>query len=360
MSQGKNGKNNLEKRIEFLQNQLEQAHRDIEVLKTFPHSAFFEVAREWRSIFDSIAEIIFLINSQMSVIRCNNALTQFLKKPFDQIIGKKIDDIFHDENLVSLLKTLFLNMKQKLSRQKEIIKTSGKWYEITVDPIILAQRNDAAAIFVFNDITYLKEVEEYLKESHERLKKTLVGTVGALSTTVEKRDPLTAGHERRVATLAHAIALNLGMKQEDAEGILLTGLLHDVGKIVVPAEILSRPGKLNSYEYNIVKMHPLSGHEILRKIEFPWPVAETVLQHHERLDGSGYPQGIKKDQIIFEAKILAVADSVEAMLSHRPYRKQKSLAEAIDELKQLKGKHFDEQVVDACIDLFLNKQFVLK
>ncbi|HOK80685.1 MAG TPA: PAS domain-containing protein, partial [bacterium] len=197
MSQGKNGKNNLEKRIEFLQNQLEQAHRDIEVLKTFPHSAFFEVAREWRSIFDSIAEIIFLINSQMSVIRCNNALTQFLKKPFDQIIGKKIDDIFHDENLVSLLKTLFLNMKQKLSRQKEIIKTSGKWYEITVDPIILAQRNDAAAIFVFNDITYLKEVEEYLKESHERLKKTLVGTVGALSTTVEKRDPLTAGHERR-------------------------------------------------------------------------------------------------------------------------------------------------------------------
>ncbi|MGB9641581.1 MAG: HD domain-containing phosphohydrolase [Candidatus Ratteibacteria bacterium] len=360
MTQEKNGRNNLEKKIEFLQNQLEQAHRDIEVLKTFPHSAFFEVAQEWRNIFDSISEIIFLSDSQMSVIRCNSALTNFLKKPFDQIIGKKIDDLFQDEALVLLLKTLFFNMKKNLSRQKDIIKTNGKWYEITVDPVPTVQAKDTTGIFVLRDITYLKEIEEYLKESHERLKKTLVGTVGALSTTVEKRDPLTAGHERRVAALAHAIALNLGMRQEDAEGILLTGLLHDVGKIVVPAEILNRPGKLNSYEYNIVKMHPLSGYEILKKIEFPWPVAETVLQHHERLDGSGYPHGLKKDKIIFEAKILAVADSIEAMLSHRPYRKQKSLSEAIDELKQLKGKHFDEQVVEACIDLFVNKRFVLE
>ncbi|HOL49005.1 MAG TPA: HD domain-containing phosphohydrolase [bacterium] len=360
MNQEKNRNNHLEKRIEFLQNQLEQAYQKIEILKTFPQSSFFEAAQEWRNIFDSLSEMICLVNSQMSVIRCNIMLADFLKKPFDQIIGKKIDELFRDENLVLCLKTLFLNLKQKLTRQKDIIKTEGRWYEITADPVIPVQQSDATAIFVLRDITSLKEIEEYLKESHDRLKKTLHGTVSALSTTVEKRDPLTAGHERRVAALAHAIALNLGIRHEDAEGILLMGLLHDVGKIVVPAEILSRPGKLNSYEYNIVKMHPLSGHEILKKIEFPWPIAEVVLQHHERLDGSGYPHGVKKDQIILEARIIAVADSIEAMLSYRPYRNRKSLDEAIHELKQLKGKHFDEQVVDACIDLFVNKHFVLE
>jgi HD-GYP domain-containing protein (c-di-GMP phosphodiesterase class II) len=171
------------------------------------------------------------------------------------------------------------------------------------------------------------------------------------------RDPYTAGHQRRVTILACAIAEEMGLTDEQFDGLRMAGLIHDLGKINVPAEILSKPGHINDIEFSIIRYHPQICHDILKSIELPWPVAKIVLHHHERLDGSGYPQGLKDDEIILEAKILAVADVVEAMASHRPYRPALGIELALEEIKKNRGTLYDPIAVDACIKLFTKKKF---
>jgi putative nucleotidyltransferase with HDIG domain len=183
------------------------------------------------------------------------------------------------------------------------------------------------------------------------------GTVAALANTVETRDPYTAGHQRRVAQLAGAMARELGWPEDWIEGVHVQGFLHDLGKIAVPAEILSRPGAITPAEFNLIKAHPQVGYDILRDIEFPWPVAQAVLQHHERLNGSGYPSGLTAGEIIPEARVLAVADVVEAMASHRPYRPALGIETALQEITDHKGKLYDPEAVDACVRLFTEKGF---
>ena len=190
-----------------------------------------------------------------------------------------------------------------------------------------------------------------------QLRESLERTVGALASTVEGRDPYTAGHQRRVAQLASAIGRELGLPEEQIHGIYLAGLIHDVGKINVPQELLSKPGVLSALETQLVRVHAQAGYDIVKGIAFPWPVAQAVLQHHERLDGSGYPGGLKGDAIIVEARILAVADVVETMMSHRPYRPAKGLGNALGEIKSGKGRLYDASSVDACVDLFMNRRF---
>jgi PAS domain S-box-containing protein/putative nucleotidyltransferase with HDIG domain len=207
------------------------------------------------------------------------------------------------------------------------------------------------------DITERKKAEESLKESYERLQASLAGTVTALSAVVESKDPYTAGHQQRVTHLACAIAREMSLSQDMVEGIGVIGYLHDIGKIAVPAEILSRPGKINEFEFNLIKQHPVSGFDILKQIAFPWPVAEAVFQHHERLDGSGYPSGLTDEHIILEARVLAVADVVEAMASHRPYRPAVGIELALEEIAQNKGKLYDPEVVEACVRLFNEKGY---
>jgi len=349
-----------QRKINFLERQLELAHQDIESLKKSKPSAFFEAAQQWRSIFDALSEIICYVDSDLKIIRCNRSMADFLKKPFSEIIGKRFNELLSDVKLADLSKKLFLEMKNQMTRKSEIIEVKNKWYEITMEPVIEQREKQTCAVIILRDITYLKKVEETLKDSHERIKKTLHGAINALATAIEKRDPFTAGHERRVAIIAREIGIRLGMPGEKTEGLLIIGMLHDIGKLIVPAEILSKPSRLNEYEYNIVKSHPFTGYEILKKIEFPWPVAETVLQHHERLDGSGYPYQITDEKIITEARIIAVADVFEAMTSHRPYRPAKTIKQVIDELQKSKGKLFDENVVDACTNLFLKENFVIE
>jgi putative nucleotidyltransferase with HDIG domain len=184
----------------------------------------------------------------------------------------------------------------------------------------------------------------------------LDGTVNALASTTEKRDPYTAGHQRRVTQLACAIAQELGFSEQQVEGIKVAGRVHDVGKIYVAAEILNRPTKLGEIEMELVRTHCVAGFEILRTIEFPWPVAEIVLQHHERINGSGYPRGLEGDEMLIEAKILSVADVSEAMLSHRPYRSALTVADLVDELSKNRGTLYDPIVADACMRL-LDKGF---
>ncbi|MBI2961377.1 MAG: GAF domain-containing protein [Betaproteobacteria bacterium] len=196
------------------------------------------------------------------------------------------------------------------------------------------------------------------RQVHEdRLRKSLEDSIEVVAATVETRDAYTAGHQRRVAELAVAIASRLGLDAERLAGIRLGAIVHDLGKIHIPAEILSKPGRLSAIEFELMKTHPQSGYNILKGIEFPWPIARMVHEHHERLDGSGYPQGIKGEEIILEAKIMAVADVVEAMASHRPYRPGLGIDQALAEISAGRGKRYDPAVVDACVALFTQGAF---
>jgi len=205
---------------------------------------------------------------------------------------------------------------------------------------------------IVEDVTERKKAEEELKESYETLRRILDGTVNALASTTEKRDPYTAGHQHRVTQLACAIAQKMNLSEEQMEAIRVAGIVHDIGKIYVAAEILSKPIRLRDIEMALVKAHCKAGYDILKTIEFPWPVADIVYQHHERLDGSGYPRGLKDEDIFLEAKIIAVADVVEAMSSHRPYRSALRIEEAMEEIIKNRGKLYDPNVVDICVQLF--------
>ena len=197
-----------------------------------------------------------------------------------------------------------------------------------------------------------------LGEANSRLSRSLLGVVDAMGKVVESRDPYTAGHQRRVASIASTIARRLGLSEDDVEGVRIAGLVHDIGKIAIPAEILTKPARLNKLEFRMVQTHPDAGYDMLQSIDFPWPVADMVRQHHERMDGSGYPKGIKGDEILIGARCLAVADVVEAISSHRPYRPGLGLEEARRELETNKGTSYDPQVVDVCISMMEEGNFM--
>jgi putative nucleotidyltransferase with HDIG domain len=207
------------------------------------------------------------------------------------------------------------------------------------------------------DIARRKQTEEELQNTLGKLQEVMGGIIQAMATTLETRDPYTAGHQRRVADLAYAIASEMGLSKDQLIGIRTAGALHDLGKISVPAEILSKPSRLIETEFCLIKRHCQVGYEILQEIGFPWPVARTVLQHHERVDGSGYPQGLSGEDILLEARVLAVADVVEAMASHRPYRPALGMDRALEEVFEKKGKLYDSEVVDACLRLYAKRGF---
>ena len=209
------------------------------------------------------------------------------------------------------------------------------------------------------NLRYQKDLERRVEErTHElcemnqRLQTTIEGTVQAIALTVESRDPYTAGHQQHVAELARALGKEMGLPEEQIKGIYMAGLIHDLGKISVPAEILNKPSRPTENEFALIRLHPQTGHNILKNISFPWPIAEITLQHHERLNGSGYPRGLSGNGILAEARILAVADVVEAMASHRPYRPALGLPRALDEIRKKKGTLYDDQAVEACLRVF--------
>ena len=232
------------------------------------------------------------------------------------------------------------------------------WAQISSVPIAWEDR--PATLNFVRDITTQKKAEEELRHSLDKLRKITGATIQAMAQTVEVRDPYTAGHQKRVADLARAIATRMGLSPDQVDGIRMAGAIHDIGKISVPAEILSKPGLLTPLEFSLIKTHSQIGYDILKDIEFPWDIATTVLQHHERLDGSGYPQGITGERILLEARILTVADVVEAMASHRPYRPSLGLDKALEEIAEKKGRFYDPEVVDACVQLFAENKFAFK
>ncbi len=204
---------------------------------------------------------------------------------------------------------------------------------------------------------YKHKMENIIKEKEDRLRKNLEETVYALASVVEMRDPSTAGHQKRVTNLACAIAEEIGLSTDQIEGIHMAGVIHDIGKILVPSEILSKPGRLTEIDHGMIETHSKVGYDILKTIEFPYPVAQIVIQHHERMDGSGYPAGLSGEEILLEARILAVSDVVEAIASHRPYRAALGLSKALKEISKNKGVLYDPRAVDACLKLFNDKGF---
>lgn len=224
----------------------------------------------------------------------------------------------------------------------------------------ISYQGKPASLVILRDVTERRRTEEELSLTLEKLRKAMGATIQAMSLTIETRDPYTAGHQKRVSDLARAIATEMKLGKEDIDAIRMAASIHDLGKISIPAEILSKPGKINEFEFRLIQNHPQIGYEILRTIEFPWPIAEIVLQHHERINGSGYPKGLRGEQIHIIARILAVADVVEAMVSHRPYRSALTLGEAIHEITKNRGILYDPDAVDACKILFVEGRFAFK
>ena len=201
------------------------------------------------------------------------------------------------------------------------------------------------------------QVDKELKQTYKKLQKIIEGTANIITKVVETRDPYSTGHQQRVSKLATAIAREMKLPQDKIEGAKIASLVHDIGKVNLPTEIISKPSKLVEVEFNLIKNYPNVGYDILRKVDFPWPIAEIILQHQEKIDGSGYPRGLKGDEICIEAKILGVANVVEAMSSYKSYRPALSIDEALAEISKNKNILFDPEVVDTCIKLFKEKDF---
>lgn len=209
-----------------------------------------------------------------------------------------------------------------------------------------------------SEIENRKQIQLELEQSFANLKKVTDATIQAIALTVEKRDPYTSGHQRRVAKLARAIAETIGLSEDQIEGAHVAASIHDIGKISLPAEILSKPIQLSEIEISLIQAHAQAGYDILKGLDFPWPIADIIIQHHERMDGSGYPRGLSGDRISIEARIIGVADVVETMSSHRPYRPSMGIEKALEEITLNSGTLYDSQIVDACLNIFNGKGFL--
>ncbi len=239
------------------------------------------------------------------------------------------------------------------------LRKDGTTTEVGVHGTAANYRRQPAVVGILQDISEKKRAEDAIRRYIMQLEDAFMRTVEVAMTLSEMRDPYTTGHERRVAEIAVAIGSALGFDAHRAKGLRVAGDLHDIGKITIPTEILTKPTRLTPAEYELMKGHPVASFDVLKSVDFPWPVAQVALQHHERLDGSGYPQGLRGEDILLEARIMAVADVVEAMSSHRPYRPGLGIEKALTEIERGRGLLYDPTVVDACLKLFREQKYVI-
>ena len=308
-------------------------------------------AMQLRTILESTGDGILAIDDAGRVIKTNQRFADLWHLPADLVetgddealLTYVLNQLVDPDAFLEKVHALYASIAVDLDT---ILFTDGRIVERYSCPL-LNEGVINGRVWSFRDITARKHAEEEVRRQAEQLTRTVEGAVLAMSHMVESRDPYTAGHERRVSELATAIAVALGMTGAELTALRLAGLIHDIGKIAVPAEILAKPGRLSEVEFNLIRQHPQSGFEILGAIDFGGPVAEMVLQHHERLDGSGYPRALAAPDILREARILAVADVVEAMSSHRPYRAALGMEAALAEVRGGAGEKYDADVVAA-------------
>lgn len=315
------------------------------------------------TLMDCIPDFIYFKDRSCRYTRINmaEAVNLGLRNP-EAAVGKTVFDFFPPE----LAKQSYqdeqriIRTGQPLINKIERTKDGDQWVLTTKVPVFEKHGMVTGLVGISRNITERKRAEEELQRSLEKLRRSMEGAIEAMALTVEIRDPYTAGHQRRVSQLACAIAEEMGLSEGQIDGIRLASAIHDIGKIYIPAEILSKPGCITETELSMIRTHPQVGYDILKTIEFPWPIAQIVLQHHKRLDGSGYPADLPDGDILLEARILSVADVVEAMSSHRPYRPALGIDLALEEVSTKRGLLYDETVVAVCLKLFNEKHFAFK
>ena len=327
-----------------------------------------QVLRESEEKYRNLVErandgIVIIQNGVMKYV--NHRLAEIGGYTIEEVINTPFADYIHPAELTKTMERYERRMSGKGIEpvyETALRRKDGSKVHVEINASIVLHQEKPADLILVRDITERKQAEEEHRQSLKKLQKAMESTIQAIALTIEVRDPYTAGHQQRVTRLASAIGKEMDLSENQVHGIYMAGVVHDIGKIYVPAEILSKPGRLTEIEFSLIKMHSQAGYDILKTIEFPWPIAKAVFQHHERMDGSGYPQSLSGEDILLEAQILAVADVVEAISSHRPYRPALGTEKALEEITRGRGVIFDAKVVDACLKLFTEKgyEFELK
>jgi PAS domain S-box-containing protein len=317
-----------------------------------------DISSEWlHALVESAIDGVITMDDQGRIIAFNPAAEKIFGYHRDEVIGRMVSDKLipgwqrgaHDRGVARFLET---GERKMIGRRVEVTAMRADKSHFIAEMEVISVKKEPVFTAYIRDISAHKKIEKERRQYAINIKKTLIQTILAISRTVEIRDPYTAGHQRRVAHLAATLAHSLELSEDRIEGIILGALIHDVGKIAVPSEILSRPGKLHDEDVMYLQIHCLKGYEILNPVRFPWPLAEIALQHHEHLDGSGYPQGLKDEAILLESRIVCVADVVEALTSHRPYRSAYPIDEALQFIGKRAGEWYEGRIVSACRRLF--------
>lgn len=315
------------------------------------------------SLVDNMLDAAVIIDQSGETLFANNAAAKLMdiKSP-QYMVGKHVREFIHPDHMKSVIKN-YLMVKRHHARflnEYKIITPDGKEKDVEGLGTNIMFKGMPAHIVTLRDIGERKSAEKKIRDGIIRLSNNLEETVISLASAYEMKDPYTAGHQKRVTEIASAIALEMDIEEERFQGMRLASLVHDIGKINVPTEILSKPGKITEPEFELIRTHSKAGYDILKKINFPWPISRIVLQHHERMDGSGYPNGLSGEKILLEARIIAVADVIEAMATHRPYRASLGIEKALEEIEKHRGVLYDEDVAKACLHLFRSGKFRLE
>jgi len=320
-----------------------------------------ENAEKYRSLVESISDIIYALDASGAISYISPVVKKSLGYEPEELIGRPFIELIVKDDRPEIAKRFkSLGAGDLKYSECRIVAKQGdlRWVRTLTNPVFEAGIFAGARGVLF-DISDRKTAEDVLRRTLDDLSKALGGVIHVLTAVTEQRDSYTAGHQRRVADLAQAIGREMGLAADRVEGLRMAGIVHDIGKISIPSEILTKPTRLTDIEFEIIKCHPQVGHDILCDVAFSWPLAEIVLQHHERMDGSGYPRGLKGQDLLPDARILAVSDVVEAMASHRPYRPSLGVDAALTEIEKNRGTLYDPDVVSACVNLFREKSFTL-
>jgi len=318
-------------------------------------------AQKYRTILEDMNDMYYELDLKGNMTFFNKALLSLTARSPEELQGMNFRDYMSSEGSEDALKIfgeIYKTGKPRLFVNEIVTKTGEvKYFESQAGLLLDENKQPIGFRGIARDITDRKKAQDERDQVLARLRKTLGTMIQAMSAAVEARDPYTSGHQRRVAALARSIAEEMNLSRDQIEGIRMAASIHDMGKISIPAEILSMPRKLSKLEFDLVKTHSQAGHDIIKDIDFPWPIANIILQHHERINGSGYPHGLRGDNILLEARILAVADVVETMASYRPYRPALGLDTALEEITRNKNILYDGEVVEACLKIFREKKY---